>query len=324
MGIEINPQFMNDFQTKLVEVGVNAWLTALEDSWWERMAIRQTQDTLTLQYQFMLSAAEIRPTNSKGTELEFEDLVAQAYALTADNFGTGLRLYRNEIEDMTTGNRPAAWSAGAMSAAAYWPQRQVADLILNGKTRNGYDGKPFFDPNHPVNPFDDTRGTYANLFTAKPLNPANLAAGIAAMMSIPNPAGAPRRLKPTMLVVDPSNQYNALTVTQAQVIATPTGNATTTFVAASNLIQSNYGLGQPLVIPELGDEPGVWYLGVPAREDLFAAPFIYSERKPFELNSYAPMVQAELDRLNEFEWHLRGRNTTAYGDPYLFFRFEPT
>jgi len=322
MGIDINPEFMTDFQTRLVQVSVNAWLRSLEDSWWEKVAIRQSQDTLELQYQFMLETAEIRPTNSKGTELEFEDLVSQAHRLVAENFGTGLRMYRNEIEDAVFGNKPAIWASGASSAGAYHPQKQIAQLILDGKTKKSYDGVPFFDENHPVNPFDDTKGVYSNLSTSKPLSASNLAAGVASMLSIKHPGGAPRRLKPTLLVVDPSNQYAALQVTGAEVISLPTGG-TTDFVAGQNIIKSNYGLGQPLVIPELADEPGVWYLGVPAREDLFSGPFIYSERKPFELNSFTAMQQAELDRMNVFEWHLRGRSTVAYGDPYLFHRFEP-
>ena len=35
------------------------------------------------------------------------------------------------------------------------------------------------------------------------------------------------------------------------------------------------------------------------------------------------MTQAELDRVNSFEWHNKGRNQVAYGDPYLLHRFEP-
>lgn len=324
MGIEINPSFMTDFQTRLVQVGVESWETAMAETWWDKLARKETQDTLTLQFQFAIQAAEIRSTNSKGTELEFEDLVAQAYALTADNFGTGLRLYRNELEDATFGNKPGDWSEGAMAAAAYHPQKQVTTLIQNGVTLLAYDGKPFFATDHPVHPLDGTKGVYSNLHAGRPLSAANLAWGIARVLSIPNPAGVARRLKPSMLIVDPSNQYNALTVTAAQLISQPTGDSTTTFVAGTNVI-SNYGIGQPLVIPEFASEPGVWYLGMPVRpSDRFSAPFIYSERKPFELNSYTPMSQAELDRINEFEWHLRGRNTTAYGHPYQFHRFEPT
>ena len=317
---EITPQFMMTFQSKLNVKFSNAWKRTLANLWFSKLAITQPSDTLTELYEWMLESANIRPTGSAAQELDFEDIAAVAHSITNENFGTGLSLKRNSIEDNLY-DRAAQWAAAAGNAAAYWPQRQIAALILGGKTKKCYDGKNFFATDHPVNPFDESLGTYANLFTGKPLTAANVGAGCASIVSIKHPGDAPRNLIPRVLMVEPSNQLNALTITGAEVITDPFN--TSKAASATNMIKSSYGLGQPIVVPELASEPGVWYLGCEADEDAFQGAFIYQERKAFELTSYNGMTQADLDRMNAFEWHLRGRNTAAYGHPYLFFRFEP-
>jgi phage major head subunit gpT-like protein len=319
MAIDITPEWLTDTQTRLEEKVSNAWQETLAFSFWRSLAIAQTQDTLKKQYKWMLESAEIRPTGSKGAELEFEELAEQAHELVAENFGTGLELFRNDIEDELYGDKASKWGSAAGSAAAYWPERQIINLLKNGKTKKGYDGKNFFATDHPVNPYDTTAGTYANLYTTRPLTAANVAYGVAQMLSVNHPGRAPRRLKPNLLIVDPSNQFAAREITGAEVIINASGNA-----AGSNIIKSAYGLGEPLVLDELASEAGVWYLAVPASNSEIGGAFLYSERKPFQLTAYSPMTQAELDRMNTFEWHMRGRNTAAYGDPYRIFRFEPT
>lgn len=319
--MEITPTFIYDFQRNLNLKVSNAWKRTLGNLWWQQVAITQPSDTLQELYEFMLETAQIRDTNSKGDQLDFEDLVALSHSITNKNAGTALRLLRNEFEDNKY-NRAAQWAANAGDAAVYWPQRSIVSLIQNGKTQNSYDGVPFFSASHPVNPFDASLGTYSNLFTAKPLSAANLAAVVASIVAIPHPGNAPRYLKPTVLMVDPSNTLTAQTVTGAEIITDPLN--TSKAAPATNMIKRAYPFGMPITVPEFANEAGVWYVGCEVDEDAFQGAFIYQERKPFELNSYTGMTQAELDRINAFEWHLRGRNVAAYGHPYLFFRVEPT
>lgn len=318
---EISPVFQFDFQRNLNLRFSNAWARVLKELWWNKVAITNSSSTLQELFEWMLETAQIRHTGSKGDELIFEDLVAISHQITNDNFGVGLELSRNSIEDNKY-DRAAKWAADVGAAAAYWPQRQIVSLIQNGKTNKGYDGKVFFATDHPVNPFDSSMGTYANLFTNTPLTAANLASVVASIVAIPHPGDAPRYLKPTILVVEPSNTLAALEITGAEIYTDPLNSGGTS--PATNMIKQKYGFGTPIVVPELAADTGVWYVGCEADEDALAGAFIYQERKAFELTSYTGMTQAELDRFNTFQWHLRGRNTAAYGHPYLFFRVEPT
>ena len=245
---------------------VNSWKRVLAKQWWKLMAITRPSSTLTELFEFMLSTAQIRSTNSQGDQLDFEDLVALAYSITNENFGTALKLSRNSIEDNKY-DRAAKWAADAGSAAAYWPQRQIANLIMSGKgaTNVSYDEVPFFSSEHPVNPYDDSLGTYSNLHTGMALTPSNIAAGVALIAAIVSPANAPRYLEPEILLVDPSNRLAAVSATNAELITDPLNVGH--LAAGTNVIKGTYGLGQPIVAPELSPQPGVWYLGVKADED---------------------------------------------------------
>lgn len=318
---DITPKFIYDFESNLTAKYSNAWSRVLKNLWWDRLAVRQESSSRVELYEWMLETAQIRPTGSKGTELDFEDLASVPHQIENESFGTALRLHREAIEDNRYAKAPQ-WAAQVGGATAYHPQRLVTDLILSGKTKLGYDGKPFFSTQHPVNPFDDAKGTYSNLFTGKPLTAANVAAVVAEIAKVRQPSGDPRYLRPSILVVDPSNQLVANTITGAEIITDPTNSSGG--APATNVIKQSYGFAQPIVADELVVDPGVWYVGVEADEDAFQGAFVYQERKPFELTSYTGMSEAELDRINEFEWHVRGRNVGAYGHPYLFFRVEPT
>jgi len=317
---DISPVFIFDFQRNLNLRFSRAWTRTLKNLWWRSVTITQGSGSLEELYEWMLETAEIRPTGSEGTEIDFEDVVSISHRITNDNFGTGLRLSRNKIEDNRY-DKAAQWAAAAANAGAYWPQRQIVKLIQGGKVNKAYDGLPFFAKGHPVNPFDDAAGTYDNLFTGMPLTAQNLAKAAALIQEIPHPGKAPRYLTPTVLLVDGSNKLTASALTGADILTDPLNPALA--APATNMIKRAYDFGQPITVPEFAREPGVWYLGCEADEEAFQGAFIYQERKPFELSSYVGMDQAELDRINEFEWHLRGRNTAAYGHPFLFFRFEP-
>jgi phage major head subunit gpT-like protein len=316
----ITPVFQFDFQRNLNYRFSNAWERTLGDLWFQKITIMQPSASLEELYEWMLETAQIENTNSKGTEISFEDIVSVSHKIKNENNGVALKLNRNDFEDNKY-DKAAKWSSDVGSSGAYWPQRSITSLIQAGKTKNGFDGVPFFGT-HQVNPYDATSGTYSNLITAKPLSLNNLGAVVASIVSIKGPHGAPRYLKPSVLLVDPTNTTTADTITGAEIITDPTNSGGT--AAATNMMKRRYRFGEPIVVPEFSNEPGVYYVGCEANQDAFDGAFIYQERKAFELNSYTGMTQAELDRTNDFEWHCKGRNVAAFGMPYLFFRVEPT
>jgi len=317
---QITPEFMFSFQRNLNFKYSNAWARVLGELWYQRVTLVQPSGALEEIYQWMLETAQIVKQGSRGRDLTFEDVVQVTHKIKNENAGHALKLNRNDIED----NRfdvAAKWASDAGSAGAYWPQRLWVELVMNGTTRKCFDEENFFSDQHPINPFDESDGVYSNVLTGMPLTAANLAAAVAHIRKIKGPNDAPRYLKPSLLMVDPDNTLTAATITGAEIITDPTnvsGGA-----PATNMIKTRYGLGTPLEVPEFADEPGVWYLGVEANQDAFEAPIIYQERRAFELTSFTTMTQSELDRSNDLEWHHQGRNTAAYGLPYMLFRFEP-
>lgn len=314
----ITPRFMFDFETRLNAAYSNAWSRKLKDLWWDRITARRESTSKRERFEWLLETAQIYQSNSKGSEMMFEDLASIVYEIENVDWETALELNRNEIEDNAY-DKAGQWSRDAGSAAAYHPQKQIVQLLKNGKSQKGYDGQNFFSTTHPVNPYDSTLGNYSNLFTNKDLNATSLAAVMADIAKIKMPSGDPRGLRPSVLIVDPSNAVAAYTITQAEIISDPTGGTGT----ATNMVKRAFPFAMPIIADELADEPGVWYLAVEADEDALGGGLIYQERKPFEITSYVGASQAELDRMNMFEWHLRGRNVATYGHPYMIFRIEP-
>lgn len=337
--MEITPLFVYDFQRNLnlrFDQGVKRAIAKL---WWKDLAITQPSGNLLELYEWMLETAQIRDTNTKGDQIDFEDLVAVSHSIQNKNAGTALELDRNEFEDNKY-DRAAKWASDVGNQGMLWPQRKIIELILGGESNAGYDGKKFFATDHPVNPFDDSLGNYSNLISdlssvggtsTCELTAKNLAAATALINTIPGPWGAPRELEPELLLVPSALRLAAQVATNAEVITdplSPVDAGQTGYAAITNIIKRDYGFAQPIITPQLSAANGgsdlYWYLGVRAEEDALNGAFIYQERKAWELNSFTGLTQDELNRLNVFRWELRGRNVAAYGHPYLFFKIKAT
>lgn len=337
--MEITPTFVYDFQRNLNLRYDNGVKRAISRLWWKELAITQPSGNLQELYEWMLQTAQISDTNTKGDQLDFEDLVAISHSITNKNAGKALELDRNEFEDNKY-DRAAKWAADIGYNAELWPQIQIVSLILSGESTNGYDGVPFFSASHPVNPFDDSLGNFSNLLTdlssyggtaTCELSAQNIAAATAAINVIPGPWGKPRYLEPEILVCAPAKRLAAQQATNAEMITDPLPGRTTPanqtgYAPVTNMIKRNYGFAQPIIVPEFSTAAGGaddhWYLGVRAEEDALNGAFIYQERKAWEMNSFTGLTQDELNRLNVFRWEVRGRNVAAYGHPYLFYKIK--
>jgi phage major head subunit gpT-like protein len=224
-------------------------------------------------------------------------------------------------------------------------------LIKNGATSgyNSYDNVTFFNNAHPVNPYDASAGTYANVFTgaaastpstdpndanypgACPIDSSvttdvalvNLAKVITYIKGLKMPNGTtPRFLNPTKIIAGPKLQQRAVQLTSASTIAQAAasggGGADVAAVIAS------YGWQKPEIADELsGFESDTTYFI--ACEELAASELgalVYVEREPFAINYYTTQQEVDLSRKNELEWHCLGRNVAGYGHPYLLFKVK--
>lgn len=343
MNVIISPAFISTFETNLQTAIQDAWARSQAELHWDQfMEVRPSTAGRELIF-WLLETARIYPEGQGGNK-RYDDMAAMFREIVNENSGAGLSLRKNEIQDnqmageamrgMPALDYAANWAKQMGGAKAYWPQQKLYELIAAGEGDSlglAYDGLPFFYDEHWINPVTQRGGVYSNLWDDLPLGvaadpeadppvaesdaiaiaAANLNTAVANVMALTQPNGAPRFLRPRKLLHSPQLQYRVNQLLEAK------------FYNAGENVFSRLGI-QPVCAFELANaqDPEEWYLGVePIAGE--GAPFIFQDREAYTLTSYASESQVELNRRKTFEWLFDGRNTKAYGHPYLFHKFKP-
>lgn len=331
--VAVTPQWVGTLETNVQTLAVDAWKRVMDELMWDKMMDVRKSGTLRELLFWLIESAKIS-TEGLGGNKRYDDIAATFQEIDNTRSGAGLILTKDEIADnmMASGamrgmsplDYAASWARQMGGGAAYWPQERLfTDLIGFGKVTTGpagscYDGQAFFSASHPVNPLGGGP-TFSNIATAKPLSAAadlptaaaNINAVVAQMRGFKMPNGKYRFMRPRVLMYDPSNDYTVSQLLDAKF-----------FAATENAYFSRLKL-QPICCDELAAEPGVYYIGaeiIPGE----GGPFIYQDREPYVLSSYAPETLVELQRRKKFEWDFSGRNAVAYGHPFQIIRVEPT
>lgn len=335
--MKITPTFLVSFETSLKGLVTGNWDRVAQNLMWDRAMKTRPSSTKTEILTWLLETAQIYPEGQGGNK-RFDDMVAATMQFENSHSGTGLRLTRDEIEDNQMANNPSVgaldyaskWAKDVGAAAAYEPQKQLFKLILAGTTALAYDGRPFFDTAHPVNP-NGGGGVYSNHIASVPLvvtsgaseqdniliGRKNLGKACAAIRKQRFVNGVPRFLTPTTLYVQSDTVDYAQLLVNAGIIGATTN---TSAADAKNPSKKLEVVGAP----ELDDETaGTYYIGVEDTLSDELGAFVWSEREAFSMQTYGPMTEAALKRMNQFEWMLDGRNVALYGHPYLFYRCKP-
>jgi hypothetical protein len=352
MGV-VDLPFVFDLESRMKIIQENEFsrMSAGENQWWEPfMKVRPSVSRKELLF-WILSTATIE-TQGKGGNIEFDDMTILETDYTALDAGKGLRIRRQQFEDLDGNGVQLAteWTAQISAYAGYWPQKKLAQLVVNGEaaTSLAYDKQIFFSGSHPNNGVDSSDGTYSNVFTgaASGIYPgalkidesvtldvafANIGKAIAYIKSLKMPNGKdPRFLIPRYLVVPPALETRALLLTDAKYFAlASTGGAGSADVEG---VIRKRGLGVPVVADELGSamtgtaaDDTSWYIGCEQLTTSQLGAFVYVDREPFKITYYTGQgggtgVDAILDRAQMLEWHTHGRNVGGYGHPYAFFK----
>lgn len=264
-------------------------------------------------FEWLLTTAQIEEL-PKGSML-FDDLATQAHEVEHKKFGKGLRIDEDQFKDDEFGFA-SDWASQMGAAMALHPQTQCVELLKNGSARNGYDGVSFFNAAHPVNPATANGATYSNVIGAAALTVDTFVAACARLESFVMPNGESRGLKATHLVVPPALRKVATEITGAKFLAQAGGGT-------SDNVLLDYNV-KPLVIPQIaattpGGSDTTWYVAGRDRGQL-GKPFVYSLRDAFLMSTYEGLTQAQLSRMQELEWHVKGRAVGAYGHPYTIIK----
>lgn len=348
---QLTPSFLIDLQTRMRFISARDYQRLTSNLWWSQVAPETTMMGAKERMSWFIDTGTIEYVNKLGGEVNFEDVLVVSTEFEAKTATKGLRLNRNQLDDHDGNGVKLAeqWSSNVGAYAAYWPQKQVAAAIRNGSVAGNvtYDGKTFFASDHPLNPFDTGLGTFANDLTgaasgtfpgACPIDPTNAATLDVAfgnlqkvftyIRSIKMPSGQdPRFLRPKAIMVPPALTKRAQELTNAKLVAAAAASG-----GGSQDVEAvirNWGIGQPIECDELGaaftnGSDTTYYVLVEQLGQGELGPLTYLNRDPFQVIYNDHMTDAQLARINELQWTIRGRNVVGYGHPYLLFRCKGT
>jgi phage major head subunit gpT-like protein len=350
----LTPSFLFDFESNLQVITEDEYAKFASNLWWDKFMKKRPSQSRRELVAWLLSTAMIQDLESNGGKMIFEDIVSKYAEFENRHAGAGLKLSKSDLEDQDGSGleQAAAWSRSIGAYMAYWPQKQLVAAIKNGATSGytGYDGVTFFNNAHPLNPYSKAGYTYANIFTGAaastpstdPNHPAypgacpiddsidlddalvNLGKAIAYIRSIRMPNGEdPRFLRPVGLLVPPRMQQRAVQLTNAKFIAQVAGSGAGS--ADVEAAVKALGLMQPIVADELAgfESNTTYFLACEEVTGSEMGGFVYVERDPFKITYYTGAganADVQLDRMDELEWHCKGRNVVGYGHPYAFFK----
>jgi phage major head subunit gpT-like protein len=337
--------WLHELESNMETISVNAYESLNKDTWWRRVAAIKNSQSKKEVLTWLISTAMIKSMPSG--QAHFEDMLNQITEIENEFAMAGLRLKKEQLEDMVNGvpggaglDMAAKWSQDVGEYAAYWPQKQVAAAILAGTTSTTYDGLAFFHTGHYTNGVDSSDGTFSNI-----LNPttvggatrideavtadaavANLSRIRAHIATIAMPNGAdPRRLRIHAILHPPALRGRAMQLTNATTIAQAAASGGGG--ADVSMIAKDWMLEQPIQADELssafGGSDTTYYLIAMegASKDQLGA-LVYQNREPFSILYHGPEASAKLARERELQWLTQGRNKVGYGHPYLLFKVD--
>lgn len=247
-------------------------------------------------------------------EKQVMNIAARSYEVTNGDFEQTIGIDRNKIEDDDFGVY-SQWAEAQGQAIARFADEQMTSLLINGHANLCYDGQFFFDTDHPIDLDDSSLGTYSNFLTSTPLNQTNYYTAKAAMRSFRGESNRSLQVKPTVLMVGPSNEQTAKQIIEADTIA-QVFNANSA-AAPTNVSKSDV----KLVVNEylIDDTAGAWYLFSTDR----IQPLIWQVRKaPIRIPITDPSAPSVFNQ-RTFLYSVEARAGAGYGLPFLAIKCTP-
>lgn len=208
---------------------------------------------------------------------------------------------RNDLEDDTIGVTMPKVEMFAQSVAKH-PDQLAKAVLQAGTSGLCFDGAAFFSGSHAW--LDGYTTAQSNNHTSMALSATNYATVRSRMYGILGSDGEPIGAEPTLLVVPPALEGTARSILFAEMV----GNG------ESNVWR---GSAELLVVPELQNEPTVWYLmdtGKPVKpllKQVRRAPAFVSKNQSTDDNVF-------FDR--ELIWGADWRGAVSYGPWFLAHR----
>lgn len=338
----VTVSWLMDFESRMQRIVEAEYLrlTSAQETWWDLITrVRPSQSKKELLAWIVNTAYLVK--QGQGGNIDFEDPVMLDTSFTPETAGKGLRLKRQQFEDLDGNGVQLAteWVAQMGAQHGYWPQRQVAELLKAGESGTTYDGLPFFYGTHFNNGLNADDGTYSNklvgagyrIDSGVTLDQAaiNLASAYKQIRGIKMPNGKdPRMLRPAGVLCGPAMSPRVGQLLDAKFLAIASaggGGGSGDFTGytsrmgygkvteAIELVEAEYDTSYYIVLEQLASSQ----LGA----------LVYVDREPFSIRYYTGRgggqgVDAILDRADMLEWHSSGRNVAGYGHPFLLVKVK--
>lgn len=240
-----------------------------------------------------------------------QNLNTHAYTLENDPYEVTVGVDKHDFADDNLGvYSPLISEMGRVGRK--WPDQLTKLALQAGITNLCFDGQPFFSTTHNINP----AGNQSNLFTTGSGVPAPMTTGAGAaswntvktaMSTYTGEDGEMLGVMPNVIFAPPALELAAKTIFTAAY-----GSS-----GSSNVQQ---GDARVIVIPELNNEPTIWY---PAYVAGPVKPLIFQLREAVSLVTKTLPTDDNVFTMRQFLWGLEGRGAVGYGPWFLIARCGP-
>jgi phage major head subunit gpT-like protein len=285
-------------------------------AWWDRLALEVPSGAEGVTYSILDRIPRMRKW-LVGNPRAIINASLRSFTLINDDWELTAEIDRNKFDDDQAGNFAGLFGQFG-EQAKHWPDTMVAQLIQGGTaaTSTAYDGQPFFSTSHPVNMDSAAAGTYSNLSaTGMALTAANYNTVRSTMQTYLGADGNPLGVMPTLLIVPPQLEQAGKQILNTDWIAPGTGfGAIAANAPSQNTLRGSADL---LMIPQLANEPTVWYLVATSGG---AKPFIFQNRKAPVFQMYTAPSDPEVFKNRKYVFGTDARGAAGFTAPFLAYR----
>jgi hypothetical protein len=323
----LTSKFLTRVEANMRVIQENTYAAALKNLWWKRVAT-ELPSTASAEHLFFLITGGAMDYASEGNREFLEQAVARIDAAARFFTVPGIEILKSELDDSDGAglHKATQWSAETAAKAALFAQQKLAaELVTNPVC---YDGQPFFSVAHPNMLGDLSAGLFANDFTgaasgdypgASPLTGTDVAADnetigkvLAYIRGLKGPDGQTcLNLEPKAFLGSPTQYRLGLNAVKAEFVG---GTVGSTDVRAQ---VNDFGLDM-IRAGELAGNPDYYILCEQLGSTI--GPWAWINREAPNTSYYGPMNDAQLARMDKFQWGMRGRGVIAPGRPLYMFR----
>jgi phage major head subunit gpT-like protein len=266
--------------------------------WWNEIATEMPSTTRENRYPWMSSIPKMREWVG---ERILHNVALRSTSLVNKDWEDTIKLDRNDVLDNQLAGY-TTWIQG-LAVQAKKLNDDMLVTVLQSTTGLAFDGQPFWNASHPVNIDNSAGGTYSNLFTGTALTLANFRTVRAAMAGYVGEDARSLGIVPNLLVVPPQLEVTALEIVAPMIVS---GG-----VAYPNVLSQ---AARVLVIPELANEPTVWYL---MKTDGPLKPFIVQTRQAPQFQQLTDPTSENVFMRKQFLYGVDARGNAGYALPFL-------